>query len=146
MKKSEFLRNAGRSMRAQSVIAAKMLGVTVELSPEETEDIAKGASLPPIADGQEWTPGLNLAGGTIVTYGGKNYQVVQGHIAQAGWEPDNTPALFAPIKGDFAEWAQPQGSHDAYMTGDKVSFGGKVWISTVDGNVWQPGVYGWEEI
>lgn len=36
-------------------------------------------------------------------------------------------------------------AHDAYAKGDKVSYGGKHWESTVDNNVWQPGVYGWTE-
>lgn len=146
MQKVDFMRDTGRAMKSQALIAAKMLGVIVELTPEETEYIAIGAHLPPIADGQEWNPGLNLADGTIVVRSGKNYQVIIGHIAQAGWEPESTPALFKEIKTDYAEWQQPQGAHDAYMTGDKVSFGGKVWISAADGNVWQPGVYGWDVI
>lgn len=41
------------------------------------------------------------------------------------------------------------GAQDAYQTGDKVYYPGEgdtVYISTVDNNVWQPGVYGWEEV
>lgn len=34
----------------------------------------------------------------------------------------------------------------AYMRGDKVTHGGKTWVSTCDNNVWEPGVYGWEAI
>ena len=37
-------------------------------------------------------------------------------------------------------------AHDAYNAGDKVSHGGKHWISDQDGNVWEPGVYGWTEV
>ena len=32
------------------------------------------------------------------------------------------------------------------MTGDKVRHNEKVWVSTIDNNVWEPGVYGWDEI
>ena len=32
------------------------------------------------------------------------------------------------------------------MTGDMRTFGGKVWESLVDYNVWLPGVYGWREV
>ena len=32
------------------------------------------------------------------------------------------------------------------MTGDKVFYNNKNWVSIVDNNVWEPGVYGWEEI
>ena len=37
------------------------------------------------------------------------------------------------------------GAHDAYSAGAKVSHGEKHWISDQDGNVWEPGVYGWTE-
>ena len=46
---------------------------------------------------------------------------------------------------EWPEWRQPQGSTDAYAMGAKVSHNGKHWISTADANVWEPGVYGWEE-
>lgn len=32
-----------------------------------------------------------------------------------------------------------------YMTGDKVIYAGKTWESIVDGNVWAPDAYGWQE-
>ena len=41
-------------------------------------------------------------------------------------------------------WTQPLGASDAYMKDDIVSFEGSLWISTIDSNVWQPGVYGWD--
>lgn len=42
-------------------------------------------------------------------------------------------------------WKQPVGTTDAYKTGDIVSHNGKTWVSSVDNNVWEPGVYGWTE-
>lgn len=36
--------------------------------------------------------------------------------------------------------------HDAYAKGDRVTDNGKVWESTIDGNVWAPGVSGWREV
>ena len=36
------------------------------------------------------------------------------------------------------------GAHDAYNIGDKVTHNGKTWVSDVDNNVWEPGVYGWK--
>ena len=49
---------------------------------------------------------------------------------------------------DVTEWKQPTGAHDAYAKGDRVTFGGKVWESVIDGNVWNPAVYpaGWKEV
>ncbi len=49
-------------------------------------------------------------------------------------------------KWEFPEWSQPLGAHDAYNLGDKVSHNGKKWVSTAANNVWEPGVYGWEEV
>lgn len=48
----------------------------------------------------------------------------------------------------WPEWAQPLGAHDAYAIGAKVLFGGKVWESLIDNNVWSPSVYpqGWKEV
>lgn len=40
-------------------------------------------------------------------------------------------------------WVQPAGAHDAYATGDLVTHGGFTWVSTVNANVWEPGVAGW---
>ena len=40
---------------------------------------------------------------------------------------------------------RPLGAHDAYSKGAKVSHNGKKWTSDSDGNVWEPGVYGWTE-
>ena len=42
-----------------------------------------------------------------------------------------------------APWQQPEGAHDAYNKGAEVSHKGSEWTSDVDGNVWEPGVYGW---
>lgn len=42
-------------------------------------------------------------------------------------------------------WSQPLGATDAYSKGDKVSHRDVLWTSDVDGNVWEPGVYGWSQ-
>ncbi|MSS45278.1 hypothetical protein FYJ43_04300 [Cutibacterium sp. WCA-380-WT-3A] len=50
-----------------------------------------------------------------------------------------------PVDGGYAQWAQPTGALDAYRLGDLVTHGGKTWESTVDSNVWEPGVANWRE-
>ena len=45
---------------------------------------------------------------------------------------------------EYPEWVQPNGAHDAYSTGDKVSYNGKHYISTIDANTYAPDVHGWE--
>lgn len=49
-----------------------------------------------------------------------------------------TPDLGAP-------WVQPVDATTAYMAGDVVTHNGRMWVSTVDYNVWEPGVSGWHE-
>lgn len=44
-----------------------------------------------------------------------------------------------------ADWEQPGGAHDAYLRGDIVEHENKFWASTIDYNVWEPGVSGWRE-
>ena len=74
------------------------------------------------------------------------YRCVQAHTSQVGWEPPNVPALWVRTSTEeWPEWIQPTGAQDAYNTGDKVTHNSKHWISSVDANVWEPGVYGWNE-
>lgn len=141
----DFLKMAETFNLIYSRLSAKTLGVPMEFTIEETEYIARNAKLEPIMDGTFWSPGLNLVEGTIIFYDG-NYQVLQNHISQLNWAPPNTPALFKKIQEDFAEWEQPQGAHDAYMIGDKVSYQGFKWRSEVNSNIWAPDVYGWSKI
>lgn len=75
------------------------------------------------------------------------WRVIQAHTSQSDWTPDNAPSLFSKIGFDESGtpiWTQPLGTHDAYQSGDIVMYNGQKWKSTVDNNVWQPGVYGWE--
>ena len=82
-----------------------------------------------------------------VQYSEVLYKCVQAHTSQDNWTPDQTPALWTSVSvEDWPEWVQPTGAQDAYNTGDQVSHSDKHWVSTVDNNVWEPGVYGWDEV
>ena len=82
-----------------------------------------------------------------VRYGERLYRCLQAHQAQAGWTPTAAVSLWAKVltseTGEALPWEQPE-STNPYMEGDRVTHGGKTWVSTVDNNVWEPGVYGWE--
>lgn len=96
-----------------------------------------------------WVPDISLAVDDRLQYDGKLYRVIQAHTSQEGWEPPNVPALFTEIAkpGEIPVWKQPTGAQDAYNLDDLVYYpdkNGSIWRSTVDANVWQPGVYGWE--
>lgn len=84
--------------------------------------------------------------GDRVQYNGVLYKCIQAHTAQSDWTPDVTPALWVVVTvEEWPEWVQPTGAQDAYAKDAKVTHNGKKWISSYDANVWEPGVYGWEE-
>ena len=96
-----------------------------------------------------WQVGVDYAADERIRYDNVLYRVVQAHTSQNGWEPPMVPALFTPVAlpGEIPIWVQPSGAQDAYQTGDKVWYPdkqGSIYISIVDNNVWQPGVYGWD--
>ena len=52
-----------------------------------------------------------------------------------------------PIE-EYPEYIQPTGAHNAYNTGDKITYNGKKYVCKMDGCVWNPDTYpqGWEEV
>ena len=150
----------------------------VEIEPTEEEQIIEQTNkamellninfnglLPNLSDEQalqvplmfpKWQAGKEYAVGDRVLYLGALYKVLQAHTSQAGWVPDIAPSLFAKnliVKDedgeqvDIPEFEQPD-STNPYMIGDKVIFGGKVYQSVIDNNVWSPTDYpqGWKEV
>ena len=92
-----------------------------------------------------WAISRAYAVGDRVQHGGTLYKCVQAHTSQADWTPGATPALWVVVIIDeYPEWVQPTGAHDAYNTGDKVSYNGKRYVCTIDANTYAPDVYGWE--
>lgn len=93
-----------------------------------------------------WVTDKAYAVGERIRYGETLYKCVQAHTSQETWTPDITPALWTPVSiEEWPEWRQPLGSEDAYHLGDKVSHNEKHWISNIDANIWEPGIYGWDE-
>lgn len=94
-----------------------------------------------------WKVGESYLKDDRVRYEELLYKVLQAHTSQADWTPDIAVSLYVKVSEDeFPEWVQPQGSHDAYMKDDKVTHLEKHWISIIDNNVWEPSVYGWNEL
>ena len=94
--------------------------------------------------------GQRAEAGSYWRHGDTLYRVNagQGHVIQADWSPDQAASLFSLAANpaeEWPEWIQPTGAHNAYANGAKVTHNGKRWVSTAYGNVWTPGVYGWEE-
>ena len=93
--------------------------------------------------------GVPYAVGDRRQYDGSLYKCLQRHTSQAEWTPTAAPSLWAKVlitdHGTIPEWEQPE-STNPYMAGDKVTHNGKTWVSDIDNNVWEPGVYGWTEV
>lgn len=96
-----------------------------------------------------WEAGQDYTAGFRLRYGGLLYKVLQAHTSRETWTPDAAPSLFAkvliPDENVIPEWEQPD-STNAYAKGDKVTHKGKTWVSDVDNNLWEPGIYGWIEV
>ena len=118
----------------------KLNAVTAPLDDEAALEVVR---LFPV-----WAAGRSCRTGERLRCHGELYRVLQDHTAQADWTPDAAPSLWAkvliPDPTQIPEWEQPD-STNPYAKGDKVTHNGKTWISTIDGNVWEPGVYGWTE-
>lgn len=96
----------------------------------------------------KWGCPISYTVNSICSSGDKLYRCLQAHTSQEDWSPESAPSLWKEIGDPTAEWpvwSQPIGAIDAYAIGDKVSHNGKHWISTCANNVWEPGVFGWEE-
>ena len=96
-----------------------------------------------------WRSGVAYTTGQRVLYRGVLYKVLQDHTSQDDWTPDAAPSLFArvliPDVETIPEWVQPD-STNTYSKGDQVTHNGKTWVSDIDINSWEPGVYGWSEV
>lgn len=125
--------------------AQAIINAFVTLRESATDEIA--LTFPMIYPA--WLPGIDYKAGQRVRHNGTLYRILQGHTSQADWTPDAAPSLFAkvliPDPETIPEWEQPD-STNPYAKGDKVTHNGRTWVSDIDGNVWEPGVYGWSEV
>jgi hypothetical protein len=90
--------------------------------------------------------------GDKVIYNGLLYESL---IDNNTWSPADYPQGWKLISEQesevpsdeptIPEWTQPD-STNPYQTGDKVTYNGHIYESTVDNNVWAPDAYGWSLI
>lgn len=143
-KSIEELNRANRRASSAQAVAEIMF---VKMAQEQQLDEATVAEYPDLFI--QWDENFRGKAGSIVQDDGQLYRSIH-DITDAGQnrKPSETPSMWTRIGNpleEFPEWVQPIGAHDAYTQGAKASHGGKKWVSDVDGNVWEPGVYGWQE-
>ena len=68
-------------------------------------------------------------------------------VRVAKLEETGGPTKPEPEK-EYPEYVQPQGAHDAYKIGDKITYKGKKYICKLDNCVWSPETYpqAWQEV
>lgn len=110
-----------------------------------------------IKNTDQWASKNEYKFGDLVVYGGSLYKTIQSHTSQDDWTPDVAHSLFTKVytiqteeeheqESSVAEWIQPTGAHDSYSLNEIVMHNGKMWKSSINDNVWEPSVYGWEEV
>ena len=54
----------------------------------------------------------------------------------------------APTEEEYPQFVQPNGAHDRYNEGDKITYNGKKYICKMNGCVWYPDAYpnAWQEV
>jgi len=124
----------------------KIAGEVVRLESELTDNERQGL----IEHYEVWETGKDYIVDQVVKYNGGLFKVLQAHTSQSDWTPDTATSLFTEVvpPSVIPEWEQPSGAHDAYNTGDKVTFEGQIYESTIDDNVWSPTEYpqGWKDL
>lgn len=87
-----------------------------------------------------WEPGT-------LAFDGRIWEVIE----EAGEAPEGEEAeetTESPEQPTAPAYRQPSGAHDAYKQGDRVTYNGAVYESTINGNVWAPDTYpaGWKKL
>lgn len=124
---------------------ARMLRAKIEAMADTLPD-AEAMTVPTLFP--HWKAGTAYAVDDRICYLDVLYRCVQAHTSQDDWTPARTPALWTVVSvEEWPEWKQPTGAQDAYQKGDKVTYKGQHYISTMDGNIWSPEAYpaGWSE-
>ncbi|MCL2752318.1 MAG: hypothetical protein FWE62_06165 [Firmicutes bacterium] len=144
------MRDGEERERKRAASARRLQELQAETLAQAATDDETVIELTPLLP--EWEPkaySLNA----VVQYEDEPYKCVQAHDATGnpGWTPDATPALWKGYRAaveDWPEFVQPTGGHDAYQTGDKVTYKGERYESVIDNNVWSPEGYpaGWMTI
>ena len=129
---------------------ARELRKILEKAMTDAQSITDAEAITATCLHPKWSgDGVQYTVGQRVQYDGVLYTVLQAHTSQSDWKPAAAPSLFAkvliPDPTVIPEWEQPE-STNPYAKGDKVAHNGKTWVSDIDGNVWEPGVYGWTEV
>lgn len=119
----------------------------IESAADQVEAIARSVlEAEGVKPGDEWRQPLgghdSYPLGWTVTHDGKTWESL---IAGNAFEPGVSGWREVVEEGDYPDFVQPTGAHDAYNMGEIVRFEGELFKSNMNGNVWSPADYpaGW---
>lgn len=131
---------ANQSMAFMSLMVAPM---TLEMTDEDVQTF--NLIMP------DFVPGNEYENKAVVRYNEVLYRAIQkvDSTTTTNYTPDQANSYWKrvgePNEEGIYEWSQPYGATDCYQIGDKVTYQGATWTSTIDNNVWAPGVYSWDK-
>ena len=109
----------------------------------------EGQEYESLVDNNVWSPSANPSGWQLVEEKVEEPETpIEPEIpVEPEPEPETPVEPEEPEVETVPEWVQPTAANP-YKKGDKVMFEGKVYESTIDGNVWSPSAYpaGWQLI
>ncbi|MFD1933177.1 carbohydrate-binding protein, partial [Nonomuraea mangrovi] len=79
-----------------------------------------------------WAPWTAYTAGTRVTYNGVEYECVQSHTSQPGWEPPNVPALWKTTGGGGGDTSAPSVPGNLRSTGVTANSVSLAWNASTD--------------
>ncbi|MEV0165700.1 glycosyl hydrolase family 18 protein [Nonomuraea fuscirosea] len=122
-------------------ILSKLLAVLAALAlPLTALAVAPQALASAQAVFADWAAWTAYTAGTRVTYNGVEYECVQSHTSQPGWEPPNVPALWRTTGGGGGDTTAPSAPGNLRSTGVTNNSVALAWNAATD-NV---GVTGYE--
>ena len=142
--KAEAERKHNLNIQTMSLMSRMIAPMSLEMTDEEVQEFS--LVMPEFIAGNEYK---NKA---VVNYKGNLYRAIQAvptSVTQT-YTPDQANTYWKRIGNPNEEgiypWSQPYGATDCYQIGDKVTYNGKTYESTIANNVWAPDVYGWKEV
>ncbi|WP_143591063.1 cellulase family glycosylhydrolase [Thermoactinospora rubra] len=120
------------------LIAATVLSLGMLITPGTGAHAIGGASA--TVAYPAWQAGVPYAVGDRVTHNGTDYECLQAHTSQPGWEPPNTASLWKPLGSGGGDTTAPDAPGNLRVTGTTSSSVSLAWNASTD-NV---GVTGYE--
>lgn len=131
-------------------VSLKELALQIRpLIQQAAESLTDNEALKAIHLFQKWSADRSYSVGTRVKYNNKLYRCTHAHTSRDVWNPEENQIMWEEVMPTqepeviIEEWDK---GNSPYSKNDKVMYQGSVWQSTINNNIWTPGIYGWNKI